>query len=141
MSVSPSKRLHYRIAAKLLYELGGLTDDDIMTMIHNGSLYKEDYEYITHKPYPEDIKPTAPVDPDKQGSNGSTATTSQGSDSKDNTSATSTGSTASQGSVGKSDGNATTVSNGSDGKTTIDSTDKSDSTPKDKNTTDSDTKK
>lgn len=138
MSVSPSRRLHYRIAAKLLYELGGLTDDDIMTMIHNGSLYKEDYEYITHKPYPEDIKPAAPVNPDKQGSNGST---SQGSDSKGNTSATSTGSTASQGSVGKSDGNATTVSNGSDGKTTVDSTGKSDSTPKDKNTTDSDTKK
>lgn len=139
MNVSPSRRLYFRIAAKILYDLCGLTDDDIMTLIHNGSLYKEDYEYITNKPYPEDVKPTAPVDPNKQGSSGSTATnTNQDSEGKGNTSATAT---ASQGSTAKSDGSNTTVSNDSEGKITTGSDNKADSAPKDKNTTDSDTKK
>lgn len=88
-------------AVKSSYDMGTAKDQDILNFIAMGSLYKEDFEKITGKPYPEDTNSSAGSNTnDSKGNNSSTASSSS-SESQSSTAGSS-------GSDGSSKGSATT---------------------------------
>lgn len=99
-------------AVKSSYDMGTAKDQDILNFIAMGSLYKEDFEKITGKPYPEDTNSSAGSNTnDSKGNNSSSASSSTGSagSTASSSSSESQSSTAdSSGSDGSSKGSATT---------------------------------
>lgn len=98
-------------AVKSSYDMGTAKDQDILNFIAMGSLYKEDFEKITGKPYPEDTNSSAGSNTNDSKGNSSSASSSTGSagSTASSSSSESQSSTAdSSGSDGSSKGSATT---------------------------------
>lgn len=99
MSLSKKAKVIFKRVVSSQYNIGYLTNNDILEFIAEGSLDKEDYQDLTGKPYPKAVSSDSVTNTGDTGSNTSagsnTAKNSVGTSSTGNAVATSAGSSSS----------------------------------------------